>query len=169
MTSAADPVPDAIALNGQPAAGWADVCGALRGMLSRSGVAAAGGVLIKAATCDRELLLHVQPNFINGLRAYHHDLPLPADADAALTGHLDPNGRLALIPLSPAGLAEGRIDPASAKRLYAAVARALLDAGLPGRCPIAPASSAAIVETGIARCEPATLAQLADAVSPHSR
>lgn len=129
----------------------------LRPMLRRSSVVAGGGMLWKAALWSDGLAIHIGPHFIEGQRAYHYDMALPADAGPVLTGSIRPDGRVSLLFDAPAA----DEDPTVLRRTCEAVAGLLIDAGLPRRCRLDEISRAGLAEVGAFAEPPMTVGELA--------
>lgn len=141
---------------------WADGCEMLRPMLRREAVVSAGGYLLKAGADEQRLVLDIQPNFINGQRAYHYDMILPDSFAPVMRGDIRPDGAVALL-FGPESL---DANPARLRRACILAARALRDAGLPGNRPIPNVSRMNLREAGAFDTPPETLAELADAAGP---
>lgn len=55
-----------------------------------------GGFLFQGVIIDNTLHLGLIPNFIEGKRTFHHDIPLPKSDSPELIGNITPNGILAV-------------------------------------------------------------------------
>ncbi len=141
---------------------WAAGCEALRALTSRRAVTAAGGLLLKGALAGEALLLNVEPNFVDGQRAYHYELALPPESGLALSGEVTPAGTVNLL-FGPEALSA---DPALLRRTAATVARALVEGGLDGRLPLTPVARMGLVEVGAFDPAPATIGDLAMGRTP---
>ena len=149
--------PDTLVLNGQPLS-WARACEAMSPLGRRENLVAAGGMLLKAALVGDALHLRIQPNFIEGQRTYHYDMPMPPGAGPALRGDLNANGSVALLFESGA-LSAGK---SILSRTCRALAAALLAAGLSRSAPLTAVSGQGLLEAGAVAHPPATLGELAD-------
>jgi hypothetical protein len=125
-------------------------------MTSREAVVAGGGLLVKSAEVAGLLHLRVEPNFRNGQRVYHYGMTLPGGVETTLTGDVTAAGA-AWLPGGP------QFDPGRFGRLCVRTARAFVEAGLSGDCPLRDLCRRGLVEAGAFSEAPATVGALAEA------
>jgi hypothetical protein len=150
--------PETIHLNGD-ALPRRKACKRMRGLLNRPAIAAAGGVLVKAALCGQQLHLHLQPNFIDGQRTYHFDMPLPEVSGPAIRGDIRAGGSLAML-FGPEAF---QADPAAMAEACRVLAAVLVEGGLDGRWRLEPICRQALEEIEAYRTAPTTIGEMAEA------
>ncbi len=148
-------IPTKIVLNEKTLA-WPAACKVIKRGTSSEAIVAAGGLLLKAAIHADALLLHIQPNYVNGQRTYHYNMKLPADS-VPMSGSINPSGSMSLI-FGPEALDH---PPLPLRHACISVARALVEGGLDERYALEPISQMALREVEAFEAPPTTIGELA--------
>ena len=137
---------------------WADGCRSFCGLTGQDAIIAAGGLLLKAAMdAEGQLVLFLGPNYRNGQRMYHYNMIPPSGCGLAVSGGINPNGTMTLLP-------DPQTQPADVAQVGATcilAARALVDAGLDPGMPLVELSRQALSGTGVFEPAPQTIGELA--------
>lgn len=117
-----------------------------------------GGLVYRAALQAGRLHVAVGPAFVEGVRQYHFELPLPADDRYPVGGCINPNGTISLLFRVPRGdaAADGQF-----RRRCVAVARFLVSSGVAGSLRLEDATRRLLEEAAVFSSAPPTLAALA--------